>query len=137
MEPHKGFSTCFKQLVPWLDTAHCFNHMIELAFKDIFHKIPVFQKIDNFLLQFYYMYENIPKWSRGLQEFSFAYQSSIPKPTKANGTRWLERTYSAIKTVLKNFGFTRFKELAQTDSNWGKRAQIKDWQKFWKGEING
>lgn len=50
---------------------------------------------------------------------NFAYQSSIPKPAKSNGTRWLERKYSSIKTVLKNFGFTHFEELAQTDSNWG------------------
>ena len=60
MELCKGFFTRFKQLALWLETTHCFNHMMKLAFKDPFHKIPVFQKNDNFLLQFYYMYENIP-----------------------------------------------------------------------------
>ena len=33
---------------------------MELAFKDPFLKTPVFQKNDNFVLQFYYVYENIP-----------------------------------------------------------------------------
>ena len=44
-----GFGARFKELAPWLEIVHCFNHRMELAFKDTFDKSPVFQKIDNFL----------------------------------------------------------------------------------------
>ena len=129
-----GLGARFKELAPWLEIIHCFNHRMELAFKDAFDKSPVFQKIDNFLLQLYYMYQKSPKRLRGLHEMSVAYQESIPKPTKANGTRWLEHKYSAIKIALENYGayITHFEELTQTDSSWEKRAQIKGWLKLWK-----
>ena len=98
-----------------------------LAFKDVFDEISVFQKIDNFLLQLSSMYENSPKWLRGLQELLDAYQDSIPKPAKANGTRWLECKYSAIKTTLENFWLymIHFDELVQTDSNRKKKNSDK------------
>ena len=61
MELCKGFSTHFKQLALWLETTHCFNHMMELAFKDPFHKIPVFQKNDNFCLPIKVQFQNLQK----------------------------------------------------------------------------
>ena len=51
MGQYKCLATRFKELAPWLEIVHC------LAFEDAFDKIPpVFQKINNFLLQLHYMY---------------------------------------------------------------------------------
>ena len=93
----------------------------------LFEKIPAFQKIENFLLQLYYLCEKSPVRLRVLHELSSAYQELIPKPTKANGTRWLEHKYVAIKIALENFEayIPHLEELAQTDFKPEKRAQTK------------
>ena len=134
MGRYKGLATQFREMVPWLDEFHCFNHRLELAFKDAFEKVPAFQKIHNFLLQLYYMYEKSPKRLQGLKELSVAYEESIPKPAKATGTRWLEHKYSAMKIALENFSacVTHFEDLAHTDSGWEKGAKIKGWLNLWK-----
>ena len=64
---------------------------------------------------------------RVLHELSSAYQESIPKPTKANGTIWLEHKYAAIKIALENFEayIPHLEELAQTDFKPEKQAQTK------------
>ena len=93
MEHYKGLATQFREVVPWLEAVHCFNHRLELAIKDAFEKVPAFQKVDNFLLQLYFIYEKNPKRLQGLKELSMAYEESILKSTKATGTRWLEHKY--------------------------------------------
>ena len=74
MGDYHGLATRIKELAPWLESMHCFNHRMELAFKDAFEKIPAFQKIEKFLLQLYYLYEKSPKQLRPLHELSSIYQ---------------------------------------------------------------
>ena len=73
------------------------------------------------------MYEKSPKKLWDLKELSIAYEESIPNPTKAAATRWLEHKYSAMKIALENFDAykTHFEDLARIDLGWEKRVQIK------------
>ena len=77
MGQYKCLVTHFKELAPRLGIVHF------LAFEYAFDKIPVFQIIDNFLLQLHFMYQHSPKQLRGLQEILVAFQYSIPKTVKA------------------------------------------------------
>ena len=105
-------------MVPWLEAVHCFNHRLALAFRDAFEKVLAFQKIDNFLLQLYYMYEKCLERLPSLKVLSITNEESTPKPTKATDTRWLQHKYSAMNIALENFGayIIHFEDLAHTDS---------------------
>ena len=44
MGHYKGLATGFREMLPWLEAVHWFNHRLELVFKDAFEKVPAFQK---------------------------------------------------------------------------------------------
>ena len=96
----KGLGKIVKDSAPWLQIVNCFNRCIELALKDTFDTSP-FGDIDTMLMKLCYLYEKSPKRCRELKELSEAYAHSIPKPSKAHGTRWIERKYFAIKKLRR------------------------------------
>ena len=69
-------------------------------------------------MKLYYLYEKSPKRCRELKELSEAYTHSIPKPSKAHGTRWIEHKYSAVKKLSENYGgyMVHLESLSDTDS---------------------
>ena len=86
MDPFNGLGKIVKDSASWLELVHCFNHRIELASKDAFDTLP-FGDIDNMLMKIYYLYEKSPKRYRELKELPEAYENSIPKSSKAHGTK--------------------------------------------------
>ena len=56
------------------------------------------------LTKLYYLYQKSPKRYRELRELSEVYENSIPKPTKACGTRWIDHKYRAMQKGLQNYG---------------------------------
>ena len=90
---------------------------MELALKDAFHTLP-FGDIDDMLMKLCYLYEKSPKQHRELKELPEAYANSIPKPSKAHGTRWIEHKYSAMEKLLENYGgyMVHLESLSHTDS---------------------
>lgn len=89
---HRGVGALLKERAPWMQVIHCFNHRVELALKDAF-KTTAFSNIDEMLLKLHYLYRNSPKRLRELRELATAYEGGIPKPTKVNGTRWIDHKY--------------------------------------------
>ena len=65
---------------------------------------------------------------------SEAFEKSIPKPTKADGTRWIDFIFWAMEKVLENYGpyMTHLEQLAHTDSQLKKREEIKGFVNKWK-----
>ena len=65
---------------------------------------------------------------------SKAFQKSIPKPTKADGTRWIDFKFRAMEKVLENYApyMTSLEQLAQTDLQLEKREEIKGFVNKWK-----
>ena len=68
---HNGVGVLMQADLPWLQVIHCFNHCLELAIKDAFQN-DNFNKIDEMLMKFYYLYQKSPKRLRefSLSEFS-------------------------------------------------------------------
>ena len=75
---------------PWHQVMHCFNHRLDLAIKDAF-KNDNFNKIDEMLMKFYYLYQKSPKRLRKLKRIANAWENSVPKPFKSYGTHWISK----------------------------------------------
>ena len=48
---NRDIATLLKDLLPWLEVIHCFNHRLELALKDTFQDIKLFPIIDEILMK--------------------------------------------------------------------------------------
>lgn len=129
-----GLGARIKVNAPWLQVIHCFNHRLELAIKDAFEGVAAYASINEFITKLYYLYQQSPKRLRCLRELAQAHEESIPKPTKAGGTRWINHKYRAMKNALDHYGvyMTHIEELAITDSQPKKRAEIKGFLLKWK-----
>ena len=129
---HKG-SAQLCESSPCLNVVHCFNHLFELAIKDAF-KATFFEDIDTLLNKLYYLYRKSPKRLRKLCEFSEVYEKSVPKPAKANGTRWISHKFTSMNIFLKNYGIfiTHLESLANTDEQALKHHEIEGYAKKWQ-----
>ena len=127
-----GLGARMKELSPWLQVVHCFNHRLELAIKDAF-QTTTFSKIDDMLTKLYYLYQKSPKRLRELKAMAEVWEKSIPKPSKAYGTRWINHKMRAMQIVLDNYGplMSHIESLSQTDSQAAKRAELVGFLKRW------
>ena len=132
MGPLNGLGKFVKDSALWLQSVHCFNHRIELALKDAFDKSP-FGDIGNMLMKQYYLYEKSPKLYRESKELSEVSANSIPKPSKAHGTRWIEHKYSAMKKLLENYEghMVHLESLSHNDFQALKHSEILGTTKTW------
>ena len=83
---------------------HCFNHRFELGKKEAF-KGTFFEDINTLLNKLHYLYRKSPKRLQELREFSDVYEKSVPKPAKANGTRWIFHKFTSIDTFSKTVAY--------------------------------
>ena len=115
--------TLQKQKSPWIQVIHCFNHRVELALKDVF-RTTSFEEVDSMLCKLYHLYQKSTKRLSQLREPSEAYDKTVPKPSKATGTRWIDHKYRAMELFFKHFGpyVSHFEQLPQTDSQGLKRS---------------
>ena len=81
-----------------------------------------------------WLYQKSPKRLTQLKELSKAFEKSIPNPTKADDTRWIDFEFRAMEKVLENYGpyMTHLEQLAHTDSQLKKREEIKGFVNKWK-----
>ena len=81
-----------------------------------------------------WLYQKSPKRLTQLKELSKAFEKSIPNPTKADDTRWIDFEFRAMEKVLENYGpyMTHLEQLAHTDSQLKKREEIKGFVNTWK-----
>ena len=104
-----------------------------MAIKDTF-KATFFEDIDTLLNKLYYLYRKSPKRLQKLCEFNEVYEKSVPKPAKANGTRWISHKFTSMNIFLKNYGIfiTHLESLANTDSQALKNHEIAGYAKKWQ-----
>ena len=83
------------------------------------------------------MYQTSPKIDRELKRVAEAYGETIPKPTKAYGTRWIDHKLRAMQIALDHYGplIHHIKSLLQTDSQPKQRAQLSGFLKRWKHAV--
>ena len=100
---YKGMDTFLKEKSPWIQVMHCFNHLVELALKDAF-RTTSFEEVDSMLCKLHYLYQKSPKRLSELRELSETYDKTVPKPSKASGTRWIDHKYRAMELFFKHLG---------------------------------
>ena len=93
-----------------------------------------FKSIEEMLLKLYYLHQKSPKCFRELRELSEAYDKSLPKPTKCNGTRWIDHKYKALEVLYDNYGtfIAHLESLVQAQLQVLKWAEIEGFTKKWK-----
>ena len=89
---HKSVGTLLKEKSSWIQVIHSFNHRVELALSLLF-RTTSFDKVDSVLCKLYYLYQKSPKRLSELRELSKAYDKTVPKPSKATGTCWIDHKY--------------------------------------------
>ena len=112
---------------------HCFNHRLELALKDAFSNSR-FKAVEEFLNEIYLLYQTSPKRYTELRRVAEAYGETIPKPTKAYDTRWIDHKLQAMQIGLDDYRplIHHIQSLSQTDSQPKQRAQLLGFLKRWK-----
>ena len=99
-----GLGKLVRDEAPWVEIVHCFNHRLELAIKGAFTTTTFYRNIDEMLTKLYYRYQKSPKRLQQLRELNNANEKSIPKPTKAYGTQWVDFKFQAMERILGNYG---------------------------------
>ena len=129
-----GLEKLVRDEAPWVKIVHCFNHRLEFAIKDAFTATTFYHNIDEMLTKLYYLYQKSPKRLQQLRELNDAYEKSIPKPTKAYGTRWVDFKFQAMERILGNYGpyMTHLEQLAHSDSQPKRREEIKGYLNKWQ-----
>ena len=87
---YNGVGVLIQAGSPWHQVMYCFNHRLELAIKEVF-KNDNFNKIDEMLMKFYYLYQKSPKPLRKLKRIADAWEKSVPKHFKSYGTPWISK----------------------------------------------
>ena len=113
-----GLGKLVRDEAPWFEIVHFFNHKLELAIKDTFTTAKFYHNIDEMLTKLYYLYQKSPKRLQQLRELNDAYEKSIPKPTKAYVTRWVDFKFQAMERILGNCDpyIIHLEQLAHSDS---------------------
>ena len=104
MGKHNDLNILVQDEAPWVEVVHCFNHRLELAIKDAFIESMFYLNINEMLSKLYWLYQKIPERLTQLKELSKAFEKLIPKPTRADGTRWIDFKFQVMKKVLENYG---------------------------------
>ena len=83
------------------------------------------------------LYQTPPKRYCELKRVAEAYGETIPKPTKAYGTRWMDHKLQAMQIALDHYGplIHHIESLSQTDSQPKRRAQLSGFLKRWKHAL--
>ena len=129
-----GLGKLVRDEATWVEIVHFFNHRLELAIKDAITTAKFYHNIDEMLTKLYYFYRKSPKRLQQLRELNDAYEKSIPKPTKAYGTQWVDFEFQAMERILGNYEpyITHLEQLAHSDSQPKKREEIKGYLSKWQ-----
>jgi len=98
----QGLAALLRQEMPWLVAVHCLNHRLELAVKNAFANTYM-DEVCSMLTNFYYVYENSPKWLRELKALADILEEAVRKSEKAHGTRWLQHKSRAVRSLLLGY----------------------------------
>ncbi len=103
---HNGLIALMKRELdrPFIQGIHCSAHRLELSYKDSMKQVPLFSKVDTFLLNLYLFYS---KSTLNRSMLRRAYDSCGMKthlmPTRVGGTRWVPHTRRALENLLTGY----------------------------------
>ena len=85
---------------PILQSIHCFNHRLELAYKETLNTLPFHEKVQLHLENLYRFYHYSPLNRSMLKRSCEALGIKFLAPPRVSGTRWLPHTRRALETLL-------------------------------------
>jgi len=88
--------------VNWLLSVWCLAHRLELAVKDSF-KDTYMNKVVDTLISIYNFYKGSAKRIKEATDIAEMMDDHFSKPSKANGTRWVEHKLLAITKLIANW----------------------------------
>ncbi|KAK1884018.1 E3 SUMO-protein ligase KIAA1586, partial [Dissostichus eleginoides] len=91
-----------QQSAPWMIKVQCIAHRLELCLKDAF-KETYFTQIDDLLTRLYSLYRRSAKKWRQLKDLGEALEEHVLKPTRAQGTRWINHRRKALVALAANY----------------------------------
>lgn len=111
---------------PWLLKIHCVNHRVELAVKDVFTKIPQFQKVDNFYIANFYLLRNCGKLKEQVRESSKALGIDFKNLSKIKGTRFIGHHREGLRKLLDSWPafLTAYENYVITNKNKKTNAKV-------------
>ena len=92
-----------KEVNTELVNVHCFAHRLELAFRDVFKKHKIYEKLMNLLVGLHYFYKKQYKNKKGLLKMFEALEMKGVLPPKVTGTRWLPHLQRGIIALIRSF----------------------------------
>jgi hypothetical protein len=98
---NNGVAAKLRELQPCMQSVHCFNHRLELAFKSCCKSVTMLSRLEEFLLGIYYFYHNSPLNRSNLKRSFESLGKSPLMPTRVGGTRWLPHIRRAIDNIMR------------------------------------
>lgn len=99
----KGACTEMKKERDWLLVVHCANHRLELSISDAFKADKVFTRIDEILINIYYLFKNSGKAKRIILEICLNLGVTFVNFVRGHGTRFQNHKYRGVKVLIINF----------------------------------
>ncbi|XP_063970390.1 zinc finger protein 862-like [Lytechinus pictus] len=98
-----GVISKLTQDIPWLLGIHCVAHRLELAAKDAYKNSYFSSEINSVLTSYASFYRRSPKRLRELSDMADLLEEKIHRPTRVDGTRWLDHRRRALSAFEKNY----------------------------------
>ncbi|XP_041364280.1 zinc finger protein 862-like [Gigantopelta aegis] len=117
-----GFLKKLQNEMPWIKMIHCLAHRLELALSDAFKETYYKDTVDDLMMHLYYMYRRSAKKWKELERLSESMNENIVKPSRTQGTRWIDHRRKALKTLERDYTclVCHFEDMAS-----GQRKDIK------------
>lgn len=88
---------------PYILGVHCSAHRLELAYKDVVSKVPLYKKVDLLMINLYLFYRNSSLNRSNLIVSFNAVGKPALMPTRIGGTRWLAHTVRAARNIVDGY----------------------------------
>ena len=99
-----GLSTLLRQNINHkMVNVHCFAHRLELAFRDVFKKHKLYDKLMTLLIGIHFFYKIQYKNKKGLLESINMLGIKGVLPPKVTGTRWLPHLSRGVTALTRTF----------------------------------
>ena len=140
MSVARGMHHFLKEAVPWVAVSWCLAHRLELSIKDAL-KSTFFTKIDELLLQVYFMYEKSPKKCRELKDVAEQLRACLEDAAdnpKSSSAACFWHTFcftqiSALARLIDCYGvyINHFTTLSQQESRGVERQRLHGYVLKW------
>lgn len=100
---NNGLVKLMKDAHPELISVHCFCHRLELAFRDAFKGVKLYDKLMTLMIGLHYFYLKSSKQKKGLLSAMKAMDVKGVLPPKVTGTRWVGHVSGGVESLCRTY----------------------------------